>query len=691
MAESAGSDDSITWQNGWQVVPGSLELEVDGQAFARTARPLRLGPVDGVIAAAPGSWTEGANLDVKLLSTLSDLPPLSACVADVQEHNGEALYRFAWQVGSLAEAKPLLAYLDRLCRVGDLLPAPGLDPMTELLSGPARVIPVLREVMLSGSGCRVLSPTRTPVEGLTLRLAEVDSEKETLVWRVSGKLPPFPLRVELPGYLSLFRCVFEEGDQQDTSLRTRIPLRIARLRHRRFARTPSQEHAQVKLLHPVWPELSIIGSLRNVSFRGLSFATHASPHGLFPGLTLPEFQVRWGDGREVGLSGSVRHVWMAQDESLCGIDLEFRSSQQRRAWFDASAAILFPNTSGAAGREAKVWEVFAESGYFSIGGKGEQTFDQAQNAFRTAVTRLAAAPHLGCHVVWPSKRGVDCVMTTLKAYTGTWTAYQLARRKELGDQAVAPETQLREIVLHGYHFACNDPGLAWFIAWIPDQVRFTWRLVGELAGRQNGTCGDVTVLPFRVYQIQTDQGSTPPDSEVDVREATADEIDLLVARLADSWPSAYLESHDLVGGRVSLERLTNEWRAAGLRRARHVLVARRGGAILAAAVLELAEDGLHLYGLFDVMRVYALDGTVDESLPSLIAAATEWYRSQGKTRFVYFSEQSNEPRSQLGAFRDLGPARLVVLAASLMPEQLDQAFEVTAPRTGSSTQARSST
>ena len=109
-------------------------------------------------------------------------------------------------------------------------------------------------------------------------------------------------------------------------------------------------------------------------------------------------------------------------------------------------------------------------------------------------------------------------------------------------------------------------------------------------------------------------------------------------------------------------------------------MARRGGEPVAAAVLEDAEEGAHLFHLLDLVRVYPLAEGGEAHLGALLQAAREWYAGRGKRQFVCFLEEDVAPPEVPQGVQDLGVADMAIHSADLLPDLLEHIYEVTVPR-----------
>ena len=162
----------------------------------------------------------------------------------------------------------------------------------------------------------------------------------------------------------------------------------------------------------------------------------------------------------------------------------------------------------------------------------------------------------------------------------------------------------------------------------------------------------------------------------------ADEEDaaLLLSALARMRPKAYLDALDLTPAQFDLASHASAWRAAGLGRERATIVARRRGAPVAAAILESAEDGAHLFRLLDLVRLVPLAQGASEHYPHLLRQASRWFAERGKQSFVLLREEGTEvDLSRVEGTLDMGLADMSILSAALLPELLERVYEVTAP------------
>jgi hypothetical protein len=109
-------------------------------------------------------------------------------------------------------------------------------------------------------------------------------------------------------------------------------------------------------------------------------------------------------------------------------------------------------------------------------------------------------------------------------------------------------------------------------------------------------------------------------------------------------------------------------------------VASSYGVPCAWAVLEAAEEGLHLFGLFDCVRLYSLAPTGHHFFAPLLDYARHWYAQREKSSFTYLAEEDQALVWNPSGMTDLGAADLLSISTELMPDFLEYLSLITAPR-----------
>lgn len=509
-----------------------------------------------------------------------------------------------------------------------------------------------------------------------LRLERVDLAAGQLHW--SHEAPdtrwgPAPYEVEVRGHDTLYRLHLPRGTWEAGRGVTPFPTRIEQVRRRLHRRAPAPASLRVRLPLPGW--LGREREVLDVSLAGLGL--HLSPgEQLAPGRLLQPLVVLQEDGQALRLRAEVRHV----SSGRCGLRVEPLERADAEGWRELVTRALYPSTRTDGALVEGIWQLFTDSGYFNLAGRSAAWFEERRTSFLELGRRAARLSDVLCEVVWPSERGVEATLSAMKPYRSVWLVHQLARRQGGSRFEAAPGQMLRDIYVRAVEHARADPGFRWLGAYIESTVPFIRRSHARFAEQLAGKA-PVLLLPLRMIDVACDAPAAEHAPDLDVGPATPAERALLVRELARTRPAPYVEALDLGPDALDLEDAARPWRAEGLERERHLLVARRQGTPLALAVLEVGPAGTNPFRLLDSARLFPLSPLGREAFPALLDAARRWYASRGRDGFVFLAEE--EGAVEAAGLHDEAPeARpyLWLIPASLAPEFLEHLHEQTVSR-----------
>jgi hypothetical protein len=287
-----------------------------------------------------------------------------------------------------------------------------------------------------------------------------------------------------------------------------------------------------------------------------------------------------------------------------------------------------------------------------------------------------------CLAAWPSARGVEATLASMKPYRSLWLVHQLAKRPGSAPSPITKGAILRDLYVRTVEHAQRDSDFRWLGAYIEGTVPFIHRAHSGFARRMAGT-GRTLLLPLRMVDVACAEPGTALPEGMTLGPATPEDRMLLARVLTRLRPASYLEALDLSAESLDLEAATGAWRDAGLERERHILVARRQGRPLAAAVLEVGQRGTNPFRLLDALRLFPLAPEAREAHPALLDAARGWYARRGREAFVFMQEDgldSHVPAVPIqDAHSDARPY-LWLIAAELVPEFLEHIHTQTAGR-----------
>ena len=579
----------------------------------------------------------------------------------------------------------ILSLLEEELRQGAAAPESSPLPVQEEIVGEERRASVLRMIAALGRAAVV----RRPGQSARVVLERVALEEGRLYWRGLESLAGWnePTRdLEVVGYNSAFRMRLETLQGGSEQWVTRLPERLWRVRHRWHRRVAAPRGLRARFTHPLWTELGARErDVVDVSSSGLSLRS-GDEDLLFPGLFLP-LELETARGESIRLRCEVRHVSFSQTDGrrLCGLEARPLEPRDAVLWTRLVSQTLSPATRTSEELLAPLWDLYAASGYFNLAGKSAESFARMRQDFLDLGARMGALPQLFCQTVWPSERGVEASLSSLKPYQHAWMIHQLGRRPGKPEHAPAvPGQILRDVYQRTLEHAQGDAGFRWLFCYaeatVPWMQRTHRRFVERLQDR-----GGVLCMDLRLLDAECAEPSGEPAEGLEVGPATLGEKQLLVREIARTRPACYVEALDFTRERLELRDTSRAWGEGGLQRERRILVARRDGEPLAALVLELGQPGTNLFRLLDSARLFALAPGGQATYVALLDEARRWFARRGRTAFTYLCEDDGAcaARARLHEDSTMRPF-LWILPASLVPEFLEHVQEQSVGRPRSS-------
>jgi benzoate-CoA ligase family protein len=553
----------------------------------------------------------------------------------------------------------------------------GTEDLGENVERGARV----REVLRALAGNRAQGLLRTHESAPTpAALLDFDEHHDELVVRLStAAADAGPGRLELRSYVATYSLPVEPHAAAGGELRLALPTSLVRCRRRSGQRAPAHELClRVPEASGVAGPLEL--SVKDIGHRGLGVWLHAPSSAWEPGTRLRALELS-GKDRRVRFDAEVRSLIHAQGRVGCGLCVDVTSLSDRLAWNALVDPLLHPSTRSRPEQRAALWQLYVASGYLELSGHAPTQFERRRAEFEHASEILRQNPELGCQIVFPGSHPGELLasLSLLKTHAHAWFGFHMAKRPGRVFGRTSGREILREIHLHAYEHAAIDPDLRWLLGYVQPKTRFT-RLVHQDFAARHADADKAAVIPFRALRRDVRAGERrlpAARGNARARSAEASERESVLSHIARHFPAAYVEALDLVPERFEFASLSAAWATAGLERERGLIVVERGRRLVAAAVLETATAGLHLYGLLDSARLYALSGEWKPELDLLMDACSEWFERHGRREFVVLLDGSEG--EALPDLRDLGPASLTVVHASLLGDLLEHVYEVTAP------------
>lgn len=476
-----------------------------------------------------------------------------------------------------------------------------------------------------------------------------------------------PIDVSFTHLNTVYRMALQELRSGDVTV-WETPASIERIARRRSRRVAAPVGLEASLFCAEGAAPAHIAQVVDLSRDGVSLQLAVSSHpeelAALERLTLSKQQRNCGD-----FHIEIRSSRLAADglSLIVGAAIEPHTPQDALCLERLLESLLYPSTLGQA---RDVWEVFERSGYLQLSGKGPRDFAGLRAPFLRVAHAFESAPNVGLLAHWPASGPVRATVSLLRMYQGSWLLCQVSKQKTR-EEAAEGRLGLREMYLRIYERAQHNADTRWLIVYVQDEApRWSRELHVELPRRYLGT-GEGCLLAFRALEADVLPSSEGlPEPKFRVARATADVAQRAMRDLMRVRPAQYLDAFDLTEARFDLSEAGACWASAGLERERAIFVAYRGDVRCAVAVVEVAEEGAHLYGLLDCLRMYPLRPGGEWAFMSLLQAAHGWFASRGRRSFTYLEEFPRTlPLAELG-FRDLGGATLSLLSVDRVPELL---------------------
>lgn len=564
----------------------------------------------------------------------------------------------------------------------------------ERIEETGRIVRIVRAIARFGGGGKLVS-SGTPIRAVALvsgSAASGGSERppangsptSQVRWSYGGPRWSGSARVELAGRLSLYACNLEFGEAIDGRLTTPVPRALERIRSRTEARIAAPVGVTLRMAPS--GGRAVERSVCDISRRGIGFLLGARD-SIAIGDELAHVTLHWQGRLRIRARLIVRHVSerMGDGAAVAGASMLFDSEDDAENWQVELDKLDSPTTRTGSTWTRDIWDLFERSGYFSLSQKKPADFMPLEAEFRATSRKLARAPELGIQIVWPSSRGAEASASVAALNHHSVFLYHVARRH--GE--TPPGTSGRTILFDVYQRAIDWIGrrsyARWVVVWVQDVSRLPKRIHLDFVSRYGAT-GKAGVVRFRAVEVAVyetrDSGVRIATSLVSAvadqaywttRELRPEEISPLVAAARSQWPSCVVAALDLP---PSVDPRSRFWEDASMTRERRFFVSELSGEVQAYAAVEYADSGLHLFGLFDVVRIFPVGRSADRATVRLLEHVKELLAARGKSSFIYACEsvESAEEPSTLG--QDLGLTHCTVMSTELLPDFAEHVWEL---------------
>lgn len=438
--------------------------------------------------------------------------------------------------------------------------------------------------------------------------------------------------------------------------------------------------ATVEFSHPDHPHDRIERPVVDASEGGLAFLTDTGDR-IRPGLDLAGLTIH-GHDRSFTLSGRVCAITPGPDGHghVAHVAERGTSLRDRASWSRRIVDLRHPGVAASRDDDG-IWDLFDRSGYFALSDKHSERFAHLRRSYEGVMRAVETTPGLGTRLQWPREGSPAATLTLLRAYSRSMLTCHIAKVSGPGPDGTPSRDVLRSVHHAAYERLQAMDDVPWLLAYMREERSWSHLVHVDFPARHLDS-GMACIVPMHVHEFSTGRlASAANASGTGIGAPTAVETDAFLTWLAATRPTAYRAALDLDHGGRRDPVGNVRWAAAGLARSRATLVHRTRGVVDAVAVLEHAEDGAHLFGLLNAVRLYRLREDGARHFPALLAAADTWFAQRHAPSFVCMHEETEGSLDDrvVRAAQSLGGASIVAVHTDLLPDLHDHVQEVTAP------------
>ncbi len=418
--------------------------------------------------------------------------------------------------------------------------------------------------------------------------------------------------------------------------------------------------------------------VHDVSDGGVGVVDESDEPLFVAGQRLPRVKVAWKGGEELTSEAKVTHISRNPSHQGYRYGIELRlDAGARRRWGQFVDGLLAPRASLNSVHPNSLLEAYQSSGYMNLSGKRPEDFARLRQWFLSSSERLLAAGHVGATFAAGEVTRPEAFCHQAQVWPGSWLFYQLCRLPNGRTLATSDDQVLVDLYQRAFSFVQRQPEARWLVTYIQADAGYSRAVHCGCVERWpaiNAT--DVRRVTVLAIDCQSDiSGVASRESEL----VTSDEdVATVAALLRARLPHAYVEATGLGDPVLKINRLEKQWEAAGLERWRRVVVAKRQGSVVGAAVLEAASPGMHLFGLLDCVRIFTFTDDSPGVVRDLLLEAKRWYVTLGRSQFIYFKDRQFDAYTpDQGA--SLGDSDIVVQAVDRIPLLLEHVYQLAAP------------
>jgi hypothetical protein len=284
----------------------------------------------------------------------------------------------------------------------------------------------------------------------------------------------------------------------------------------------------------------------------------------------------------------------------------------------------------------EIYNLFDKSGYLDL--KSRQEMDSNFKKMLSILDRIGEKTHIIKNLVYYENEKALTIGSALRIYDRTFLGHHLAS---------LPEAKLNlksktDVYLGLADFMSNHPYFQYYLTYFNDQLSWHNKMYKRFCryiNNENKFYHDS--MHFFEYKIGI-RGEERPDG---YQCAALDRPDEFITFCQHSLPPIVINCYNYNGENFNLMEVKQLYEVLDLFMARRLWRICRNGRVEAYAVAEAYTDGLNLYNLLDMCRIYPASGNTDLNpvLQAVLPDAGRFFRNFGKDRFNVLFRADAQP------------------------------------------------
>ena len=557
----------------------------------------------------------------------------------------------------------------------------------EEITNPKDILRIIRSLFFSNAH-GVITSHQNEMIPVKAECMDVDANSNLkLYWVTEYPINIEKLHLRITGYNSVYAFHFSIFHVSKKIIETKIPSSIFVFRNRDQRRVRAPNNTIVRFPHPYWSSIVIDYAVFDMSFHGVSLIFDKQ-YDIVRGWRLFEVTIENENTQLFSGIVTVQHVSehfpSIDDENkevmtICGLRLIYCYENDDR-WKDFVDKNLHGSTCTGKTRIGDYWRLYKNSGYFELSGKRPDDFESVREKFTYSTEYLSKKPDIGCHAIWQENDSMIATVTFVRYYSKTWQLMNLAKLKR---EKYNPNTSafqnrqiLKDIYFHAIERYLSDPKMKWFLTYAKKDSSWT-RSIHHLFSPKYINIGESYMSEINLMEIDVTQKvmlnkeKGKDAQKFNIEKADKDDLNTFISFVERKYSRMYAKAMDLteevlIYGEEKIYRADNE-----LYPTRKILLAKNKKEILAVAVMEASNVSPSLFSLCDNLKLYTVIEDIGiRTYPFLLYMAIKWFRSLGKSRFIYFME------SKIGTvdnihMNNLGEGVMHILSRRILPTFLE--------------------